>query len=115
LDILSLQKKTIQSALLLLMFAYIADIKAQETIPATGGKGTGIGGTTSYSVGQIVYTTNISVSNGSVTQGVQHPYEISVVTATEQAKGINLSCSAYLNPTTDLLTLKVENFKLSTH
>ena len=49
-------------------------------------------------------------SNGSVAQGVQQPFEISVVTGLEEAKGINLSVSAYPNPTTDFLNLKVGNY-----
>ena len=43
-------------------------------------------------------------------QGVQQPYEISVISGIEQAKDINLICTAYPNPTTDYLTLKVENY-----
>jgi hypothetical protein len=34
-------------------------------------------------------------------------YEISVVTGIDEAKGINLSVTAYPNPTTDYLTLEV--------
>ena len=46
-------------------------------------------------------------------QGVQQPYEISVVTGLEEAKGINLSVSAYPNPATDYLTLSIDNFDIS--
>lgn len=56
-----------------------------------------------------MYTSN-TAATGSVTQGVQQSFEISVVTSTEDAKNINLIVSAYPNPTTDFLTLKVENF-----
>ena len=80
---------------------------AQEAIPAAGGDATGSGGSVSYSVGQMVYTTNTG-TNGSVAEGVQQPYEISVVVGIEQAKDINLICTAYPNPTTDLLILEVE-------
>ena len=61
----------------------------------------------------MVYTTNTG-TNGSVAQGVQQPFEISVVTGIEEAKGINLSVLAYPNPTTDYLTLEVKDFELST-
>ena len=71
------------------------------------GNASGSGGSASYSLGQVVYTTNIG-ANGSVAQGVQQPFEISVVTAIEEAKGINLSVTAYPNPTTDFLQLKVD-------
>jgi hypothetical protein len=42
--------------------------------PQAGGEATGSGGSVSYSVGQVVYTTNTGI-NGSVAQGVQQPYE----------------------------------------
>jgi hypothetical protein len=98
--------------ILLLVFSAIIwelHIDAQNTIPASGGNATGTGGTVSYTVGQVVYTTN-SGTTGKVAQGVQQPYEISVITSVEQAKDINLDCAAYPNPTTDFLTLKVENY-----
>ena len=82
---------------------------AQGTIPATGGNASGSGGSVSYSVGQITYNT-LSGTNGSVAQGVQQPFEISVVTGIEEAKGIDLILSAYPNPATDFVTLKVGNY-----
>lgn len=98
-------KKLKLSAVLLLGLG-LTGLQAQTSVNATGGNASGSGGSTSYSVGQVVYTTNTG-TNGSVAQGVQQPYEISVVTGLEEAKGINLSVSAYPNPTTDYLTLEV--------
>src|SRR4030042_3969131 len=86
---------------------------AQQALTTTAGEATAAGGNASYSVGQVVYTTNTG-TNSSVAQGIQQPYEISVVTGLEDAKGITLQCSVYPNPTSDFLTLKVENFSLST-
>ena len=91
----------------LLLGLGLTGLQAQESLNATGGNTSGSGGSASYSVGQVVYTTNTGTS-GSVAQGVQQPYEISVVTGIEEAKGINLSVSAYPNPTTDYLTLEIE-------
>jgi hypothetical protein len=96
------------TTLLLLGFA-LSGLHAQEAIPATGGDASGSGGSASYSVGQVVYTTNTG-TNGSLAQGVQQPYEISVVSGIKEAIDIALLCSAYPNPTTDFLTLKVENY-----
>ena len=81
-----------------------------EAIPASGGNAAGSGGSVSYSVGQVVYTTNTG-TNGSVAQGIQQAYEISVITAIEEAKDINLS--AYPNPTADYLTLEVNDYQRS--
>lgn len=88
----------------------IIGLKAQEAVPTSGGDATGGGGTVSYSVGQIVYTTNIG-TNGSSAQGVQQPYEISIVTEIENAKEISLSLFVYPNPTTDFLKLNLGNYK----
>ena len=93
----------------LLLGLGLSGLQAQESINATGGNAAGSGGSASYSVGQVVYTTNTG-TNGSVAQGVQQPFEISVVIGIEEANGITLQCSAYPNPTTDFLTLKVENY-----
>jgi hypothetical protein len=105
-------KKFTLSALILLGFG-LTGIQAQQAVTVTGGEASGSGGSTSYSVGQVVYSTHTG-TNGSVAQGVQQPFEISVVSAIEEAKGITLECSVYPNPATDILTLKVENVDLST-
>ena len=92
--------------ILLLFFVGLIQLLAQEAIPASGGEASGSGGSASYSVGQVVYTTSTG-TNGSVAQGVQQPYEISVVSGLEKFN-INLNVSTYPNPTTDFLLLKVE-------
>jgi len=101
-------KKLKLSGLLLLVLG-LTGLQAQEAIPATGGNASGSGGIASYTIGQVVYTTNAG-ANGSDAQGVQQPYKISVVAGIEQAKDINLKCLAYPNPTIEFLTLKVENY-----
>ena len=102
--------KKIKLSVLLLGLGLSA--QCQQTATATGGNASGIGGTISYSVGQIVYTTYTG-SNGSVAQGVQQPYEISIVQGIEE-NSIQLELTAYPNPTTNYLTLNVGNFQLST-
>ncbi len=87
----------------------LTSLQAQTTSNSSGGNASGSGGSVSYSVGQVVYTINTG-TNGSVVQGVQQPYEISIIIGLEEAKGINLTVSAYPNPTSNFLLLKVENF-----
>lgn len=84
---------------------------AQQTVSSAGKEVSGTGGTVSYTIGQVVYTTNTG-SNGTVTQGVQQPFEISVITGIEEAKGISLEISIYPNPATDLIKLKIENYEI---
>ena len=107
-----MKHKRLKLSALLFLGLGLTGLQAQECVNATGGNASGSGGSASYSVGQVVYTTHTGTS-GSVAEGVQQPYEISVVTAIEEAKGINLSVSAYPNPTTDYLTLEVKEFDLS--
>jgi hypothetical protein len=94
------------STILLLIFGFTV-LQGQEAITASGGNVSGSGGSVSYSVGQVAYTTNAGTT-GSEAQGVQQPYEISVVSGIEEATSINLICSVYPNPATDFLTLKVK-------
>jgi len=81
-------------------------IRAQNAIPATGGNAAGGGGSVSYSVGQVFYTKSTG-SNGTVSQGVQQPYEISIVTAIRNTEGITLECAVYPNPTRGIIKLVV--------
>jgi len=108
-----MRHKQLLLSVILLFGIGLSGLKAQITIDASGGNASGSGGSASYSVGQVVYRSQVG-TNGSVTQGVQQPYEISVVTMIEVAKGFNLNLSAYPNPVIDNLTLTVENFELST-
>ena len=85
----------------------LGGLHAQESPTATGGEAIGTSGTASYSVGQVVYTTNTG-TNGSVAQGVQQPYEISTTVGINET-AIKLELSVYPNPTTNYLTLKTED------
>jgi len=100
----------IGSVTLILFFSFSFSIYAQETIPSTGGDAIGSGGSVSYTVGQIIYISS-SGAIASIDQGIQHPYEISIVTGIDDLIGINLICTAYPNPVNDFLTLEVKNFQ----
>ncbi len=106
-----MRHKRLKLSAVLLLGLGLTGLQAQTSVNATDGDVSGSGGSVSYSVGQVVYTTHTGTS-GSVAEGVQQPYEISVVTGLEEAKGINLSVSAYPNPTTDYLTLEVKDVEL---
>ncbi len=87
----------------------LTTLQAQEVIPASGGEAFGSGGSVSYSAGQVVYTTH-SGNNGSEVQGIQQPFEISVISGIEEQPGISLKLSIYPNPASDYLTLRIEKF-----
>jgi hypothetical protein len=100
-----INRKTKLTALLLLGIGFNQGY-AQQATTAAGGDASGSGGSVAYSVGQIVYTTNTS-SSGSVAQGVQQAYEISITTGLAET-GINLNLTAYPNPTTNYLMLQID-------
>ena len=89
------------------LFAGVSMAQAQNTISAAGSNATGSGGSVSYTVGQIAYSTS-TATNGSVAQGVQQPYEISVLTGTDEATDISLLYAVYPNPVSDILTLSIK-------
>jgi len=102
-------RKKILSVAVLFSVLGLTGLRAQETIPVTGSNATGIGGSVSYTVGQVFYETAAG-TGGSAAQGVQQPYEIYVVTGLKASGDINLVFTAYPNPTPGILTLKIENF-----
>jgi hypothetical protein len=82
---------------------------SQESATVSGSNATGTGGSSSYSVGQITYTSQNS-SGGLITLGVQQPYEILTLGKDDFAE-INLVMTAYPNPATDLLNLVISDDK----
>ena len=105
-----LNKKIKLSALLWFSIG-LTGLQAQSTFSASGGNDTGAGGKASFSIGQVVYTTNTGM-NGSAAQGVQQPYEISVITSIEEAKDISVEMVVYPNPATDFVKLKIASYQV---
>jgi hypothetical protein len=81
---------------------------AQETVNSSGGNATGSSGTVAYSIGQVFYTTNTGIS-GNVAQGVQYAFGVFTSGITETT--LNISLTAFPNPTTNNLTLSINNYK----
>jgi len=86
----------------------IAHLQGQETIAASAGNVIGSGGSVSYTIGQVAFSI-LSGTNGSVVQGVQQPYEISVITAVENTEETTLDCIVYPNPTRNTIKLSIES------
>ena len=107
---ISIMKKKILSLCCCLLSLGATTLFAQQMNLAAGGEASGTGGTVSYSIGQLFYTP-ISGSTHNILQGVQQPYEISVLAVKEVAKKIELVATVFPNPTVDNFTLKVENNK----
>ena len=81
---------------------------AQSAVTASGGEASGNSGNLSYSIGQTFCSAN-SGTSGLINEGVQHPYEIYDVTDVQSAILEEISLSAFPNPTSNYLTLRIEN------
>ena len=102
-----MRHKRLKLSAVLLLGLGLTGLQAQTSVNATGSNASGSGGSVSYSVGQVVYTTNTG-TNGSVAQGVQQPFEIFTVGIKETA--LNISLTAFPNPTMDNLTLQISDY-----
>jgi len=107
-----MEKKTINYQLFLgVLFGFLGlQLQAQQSVNPSGGEAIGTGGTVSYTIGQVDYM-SYNGSNGSVSEGVQQPFEISV-TSVNDAAGISLNVKAYPNPTQGDLWLTIEELDI---
>lgn len=88
----------------------LTGVQAQQSINSSGGKGTGTGGSFSYTVGQIDYVTATG-TNGSISQGVQQPFEFFTL-GNNDYPNMLLQSVVYLNPTTENINLTVSSYSL---
>ena len=105
---MSLLKKSIFSACVLLATQLV---QSQNATPVSGGEATGSGGSGSYSVGQVFYTTN-TATTGSVSQGVQQAFKFQTLSNPELTT-VNLTAVTYPNPTKDFIILKITDSALN--
>lgn len=94
--------KIISSCLFLLG---IVEMNAQRATVASGGNATGSGGTISYSISQVADKTQTGTT-GTITQGVQQPFEIITLGGFE-FENIRLEAVVFPNPTVSNVTLKI--------
>ena len=90
------------------LFLLAAGLSAQSHTDAAGGNASGSGGSVSYSIGQIDYTTKKG-TGGVMTEGVQQPYEITVVTTGIDQPSNSLSAVAFPNPTSGTVELQISS------
>lgn len=88
----------------------ITALQAQTEILSSGGDAFGNGGSSSYSVGQIVYTYT-SDATGASSPGVQQPFEFFTV-GIEENPDVCLSMSVYPNPAQSIVQLNIENMSV---
>lgn len=96
------------SVIFLFLSGITAGLQAQEALTAGGGEASGSGGSVSSSVGQLFYTTQAG-TDASVAEGVQQPFEISVVSSVRETGAVSITL--YPNPAEGLITVKTENIQ----
>ena len=102
----TIQMKKIILYLFLILVAIEAN--AQSNVVTSGGTASGSGGTLSYTIGQIDYQT-VSGSSGSLSQGVQQPFEIASLDA-DDYPNIILHMKVYPNPFETQIILSISDF-----
>lgn len=97
-----------KKSLFIIVFSvlFASNASTQESVTTSGGNATGNGGSISYTIGQLFFNT-VEGTTGSLPEGVQQPYEITVVTSIEEAFGNYLNVFAYPNPVTDFRFLNL--------
>lgn len=93
---------------LLLVWSIPCISSAQEVFSASGGQAFGSDGKIGFSVGQL-FASSYEGTEGSIQEGVQQPYEISIVTELSEAKFIDLDFSVYPNPVSEFLFLTIND------
>lgn len=91
----------------IMVFFLSASVLAQERTVASGNEATGVGGTVSYSIGLIDYTSSTG-SGGSMSEGVQQSYIISGVGIEEW--NLSYDVSVYPNPAIDYFVVNMSEF-----
>ena len=99
------RKTTLVLCLSYFLFLSLSGQVIHYGLSAAGKNATGVSGSVSYSIGQIVTTTSTSAT-ASIAPGVQQAFEINVVTEVNDIFNISLF-SVYPNPTNSDLVLKI--------
>lgn len=87
---------------------YVTQMNAQETVAAAGMNHSGVNGSVSATLGQVFCSPHASVS-AFLIEGVQQPYEISVITSVHNYWIPQIDICVYPNPATDRITISVNN------
>lgn len=92
------------------LFQLSTIVNAQEVITASGGNAEGTAGSVSYTIGQTAFN-YFEYTSGSVSEGVQQPYEIFLATGINEATEISLDYKVYPNPVQQHLQLQTQGFE----
>ena len=95
---------------LLFILTFTMNVSAQQTANASGKNVSQNNTSVSYSIGEVYYNTT-SNANSVITQGIQQPYEIYLISGIGNEKDVML-ITAFPNPTSTVLKLLIQDIKL---
>lgn len=95
---------------LLLLVCSRKNLYAQQGVLSAGGDAVGSKGSVSFSIGQVAFTT-LNNLDGTITEGVQQPYEI-ILNGIYDEPWISLECVIYPNPASAFVMLKIDNHEI---
>ncbi len=96
-------KKTFVLGIVLLLAR--GSLSAQTATVSAGGDDQNLTGSLNFTIGQTLYTTS-SNSNEEIIQGIQIPYDISILVSTNDFVSNSIQLSIYPNPTEDFIKLE---------
>lgn len=102
--------QSMKQFIFLLWITFSTTLYAQQGLVTAGGNSSGTAGSVNYSIGQ-PFNTSIVNNLGSLSEGMQQPYEILVVTQSGDMFHRLITCSAYPNPTRDKIMLRVDELE----
>lgn len=100
------KKKAMHFAFFLFSFLPLISFSQQGVVSA-GGEATGTGGSAAFSVGQVDYM-NYSGSGGKITEGIQQPFEILIITNIEDKRN-DIGLNVFPNPVAESLNLQISD------
>lgn len=95
------------SGIIIFIMFQFPEVPAQTAILSTGNDRISPAGQVSFSIGQVFYQQNYVEGNATIIQGVQQPYEISLLLNTAQGEDISVNYSVFPNPVIDILNLVI--------
>ena len=95
---------------LLFILTFTIDASAQQTANTSGKNVSQNNTSVSYSIGEVYYNTTLN-SNSVITQGIQQPYEIYLISGIGNEKDVML-ITAFPNPTSTILKLLIQDIRL---
>lgn len=96
--------------LFLFIFSFTNNVSAQQSANTTGKNVSQNNTTISYSIGEVYYNTTTTLSSV-ITQGIQQPYEIYLISGIGNEKDVQL-ITAFPNPTSSTIKIVTQDIKI---